>query len=108
MPSAYKRCGRCKRTKRDKLFYVIKGKLSSYCKCCTKKYLGSEKTAIVRRDRYRKTRAKIKEYLQNHPCVDCGESDPIVLEFDHVKGKKEFEIADFNSRKLGKYTKRNY
>lgn len=27
-------------------------------------------------------------------CVDCGESDPIVLEFDHVKGKKVTNISD--------------
>lgn len=40
------------------------------------------------RQRRKENKAFLLSFLKRHPCVDCGEDDFIVLEFDHVRGKR--------------------
>jgi len=34
------------------------------------------------------------KYLSTHPCVDCGETDFRVLDFDHVSDKKLANVSN--------------
>lgn len=55
------------------------------------------------RNRYRRYRDFLKQYLSTHPCVDCGFSDVRALEFDHVRGTKGFTVTqhyDYSREKI--------
>lgn len=42
----------------------------------------------------RKRTAYLLDYFASHPCQDCGETDPMVLELDHLDAKAEsFNIS---------------
>ena len=46
-----------------------------------------------KKDNKKRNRDFIKNYLKTHPCIDCGNSDIRVLEFDHVRGIKSGNIS---------------
>lgn len=77
-----KNCSRCSQVKDVTEFRVRSGRTdySSYCRPCEKEY------HLELRDRLRMF---LLTYLQSHPCVDCGESDIVVLEFDHLPHHKK-------------------
>lgn len=74
-----------------------------WCKTCVDayqaEYYKKNKTKLQKRSRRlqiirrRKRQLFVLKYLQNHPCIDCGEQDPIVLEFDHIRGEKIDDIS---------------
>lgn len=41
------------------------------------------------------------ETLKTNQCIDCGINDIRVLEFDHVRGEKRFNLMDSTNRKYG-------
>jgi hypothetical protein len=59
-------------------------------------FSGAEKT---KRCRQRKQGAMLW-YKMGHPCADCGNPDPRVLEFDHVRGEKDFQLQTAKSKPL--------
>lgn len=77
--------------------------LQTYCKPCQKAFMAicyeKHKEKYRHRARLRRRRMMteasryVGDFLRSHPCVDCGESDILVLEFDHVRGKKAFTIG---------------
>lgn len=74
--------------------------LQARCKYCVAAYYAANRASLYPRIRERNLRA-IREartfvwnYLLDHPCVDCGEPDPVVLDFDHVIGVKRKGVSD--------------
>jgi len=63
------------------------------CRACTRQYFREyyarhRETYVARIRRKnaaerRSNREQLMAYLLTHPCVDCGETDPVVLQFDH-------------------------
>jgi|EndMetStandDraft_3_1072993.scaffolds.fasta_scaffold81486_2 hypothetical protein len=90
-------CTKCDEDKPDSEFRttVKEGKPYTYKHChdCQREYVrnhySNNKQAYVDKARTRnkrimkELREKIVEYLKDKPCVDCGESDIRVLQFDH-------------------------
>ena len=90
------KCSLCQQDKPEEDFAFrnsARGIRQKRCRLCVKAYSSDHyqrnKSVYIARG-YRQSRIVRKElhrkfimYLSLHPCVDCGESDPIVLEFDH-------------------------
>jgi hypothetical protein len=40
-----------------------------------------------------KVRSKLLDFLRAKSCIDCGENDPVVLEFDHCSPDEKFKAV---------------
>jgi len=73
------------------------GKRHAVCKPCTarrsNRWYENNKAAHIQNVMIHKEQARLDarefiwDYLSTHPCAVCRENDPIVLEFDHIRGK---------------------
>ena len=53
-----------------------------------------KENASKHRTEYRQNlREYALEYLSTHPCTQCGETDPAVLEFHHARGTKSADVS---------------
>ena len=99
-------CTRCGLTKALDQFPPVRrsepDKRQSWCRACFaevnnrnyRPYYWRDHERIVARIQARRdvNRQRVIEYLREHSCVDCGEADVIVLQFDH-RSDKSFDVA---------------
>jgi hypothetical protein len=91
-----KQCSRCKKKKPIEEFnFKIKaiGLRQLQCKECTRLLIknhynrnrGYYLEKVQKRNKLlrQEVLSYIEKYLLNNPCIDCGETNPVVLEFDH-------------------------
>lgn len=94
-----KTCYKCKLEKVLSEFAKNKSRKDGYngmCKQCKNEYTQNHykentdyylKKAVRNKTAYKEEARKlIWDHLEKNHCVDCGESDPLVLEFDHMDG----------------------
>lgn len=92
-------CNSCKNSKLLSEFGNNKSSTDGkqgYCKSCSSEkdrrhYQTSQSRKLnIRSDqaaRVDRARQFIWEYFSSHSCVDCGNTNPVVLEFDHLSDK---------------------
>jgi hypothetical protein len=101
-----RRCGRCGETKPVESFNwrrKERGQRDNMCRPCWAAYkhehYSANKLRYITQAAASKQRLRVQrtawllDYFASHPCCDCGESDPVVLDFDHRRDKT-FEIAE--------------
>ena len=110
-----RRCSRCNKDQIDEEFNFKKksmGLRQRMCRSCTRKlirnhYYKNRQYYLNKSQRRNKAiRDELRKYVLNnlnsHPCVDCGEKDPIVLEFDHQHSKLDTisNLIRYSKRKI--------
>jgi hypothetical protein len=96
------RCGELKAVDHFSWRRKARGQRDSFCRPCRsaygKEHYAANRQRYVDQARVQKQRLALErtryliEYFEAHPCVDCGETDPVVLEFDHLRDKR-FDIG---------------
>lgn len=98
--ATFKLCSRCKLMLTSKSFGTIKrtGRLRARCLVCEAMPASTEPSKVAARFLARNTRKgtrdKFRSWLATQACIDCGESEPVVLELDHVRGVKTANVSD--------------
>ena len=110
-------CSKCNKRKPETEFAIknsARGTRSGICKSCHRLYA---------KDNYAKNTARyiakarkndaayierftvsVIKYLRLHPCIDCGETDIEVLEFDHIEmiGSAGRRINEFRTHSMSR------